>query len=97
MIRKLLILMDQRSMTLTELASEMDMTEADLKSRMEMMVRMGQLEAVMLDGEEPEPDAKCPGCVMASTCRDDTCSEGAPVVGYRLTEKGRRLARGGEG
>ena len=97
MIRRLLALMDERSMTLSELAREMDMTEADLKSRMEMVVRMGHLEAVTIDGDDMDAEGRCPNCVMASVCREEDCSDGIPVVGYRLTDKGRRLARGGEG
>ena len=70
------------------------MSEAELKSRLEMMVRMGHLEAIPLEGDGRQPDMDCPGCVMASLCREEDCSEGPPVVGYRLTDKGRRLARG---
>ncbi len=94
MIRKLLILVDQGSMALGDMAVEMDMTEADLKGRMEMMVRMGHLEAMTIDEESPDPEGDCPGCVMASKCQDDTCTDGPVVVGYRITEKGRRIAQG---
>jgi hypothetical protein len=96
MIRKALMLIDRGSTTLSEMASELDMTEADLKNRLEMMVMMGHLEAVTIVGDSEEPEANCPGCVMASTCREDECSDGVPVVGYRLSDKGRRLARGAE-
>jgi len=94
MIRKALQLIDSGSITLSEMALELDMTEADLKSRLEMMVMMGQLEAVTIPGDAIDADGLCPGCVMASTCREDECSDGVPAVGYRLTEKGQRLARG---
>ncbi|UCC92929.1 MAG: hypothetical protein JSW25_09735 [Thermoplasmata archaeon] len=96
MIRKALVLIDKGSITLSEMAMELDMSEADLKSRLEMMVMMGHLEAVTIAGDSHDPDLDCPGCLMASTCREDECSEGVPVVGYRLTDKGRRLARGKE-
>ena len=97
MIRRMLALVDGGSITLSEMAHELGLTEADLKGRLEMQVRMGNLEAITLDVDDPEPEERCPGCVMASVCRDETCSDGAPVVGYRLTDKGRRIARGGEG
>jgi hypothetical protein len=61
-----------------------------------MMVMMGQLDAVTIDGDSTQPEMNCPGCLMASTCREDDCSDGVPVVGYRLTDKGRRLARGND-
>ena len=93
MIRKLLILVDQGSMTLGDMAVEMDMSEADLKGRMEMMVRMGHLKAITIDEESPDPEGDCPGCVMASKCQEETCSDGPTVVGYRITEKGRRIAQ----
>ncbi len=94
MIRELLILVDQGSMTLGDMAVKMDMSEADLKNRMEMMVRMGHLEAMAIGEESPDPEGDCPGCVMASKCQDDTCSDGPVMVGYRITEKGQRIARG---
>lgn len=94
-MRKLLRLMDTRSMTLSELASRLSLTESELKSRMELLVQMGNLEAVYVEDAPSEEGEGCPGCVLASVCKDeDTCSEGRPVVGYRLTDKGRRLARG---
>ena len=94
MIRKLLTLIDQGSMTMGEMAVEMDMSEADLKGRMEMMVRMGQLEAITIDEGSPDPEGDCPGCVMAARCREEVCSDGPVVVGYRMTEKGRRIVHG---
>jgi len=94
MIRKALQLIDRGSITLSEMAIDLGMTEADLKSRLEMMVMMGHLEAVTIPGDAIDPEGHCPGCIMASTCRADECSDGAPAVGYRLTDKGRRLARG---
>ena len=97
MIRKVLGMIDSGSTTLSEMARELGMSEADLKSRLEMMVIMGHLEAVRLDGGPDQTEDACPGCLLASTCRDDTCSEGEPVVGYRLTEKARRLVLGEEG
>jgi len=58
-------------------------------------VQLGNLEAVHLEGGPGGTEEGCPGCVLAAVCRDeDSCTEGRPVVGYRLTEKGRRLARG---
>ena len=94
MIRKALQLIDNGSITLSEMSIELGMTEADLKSRLEMMVMMGQLEAVTIPGDTVDPEGHCPGCTMASTCKVDECSDGVPVVGYRLTEKGQWLARG---
>ncbi len=91
MIRKALALIDGGSLTMSELALEMDMTEADLKSRLEMMVMMGHLEAIKLTVEDGDPEERCPGCLMAGSCRTDDCSDGPPVVGYRLTDKARRL------
>jgi hypothetical protein len=89
-------MIDHGSITLSDMAVELGMTEADLKSRLEMMVMMGHLEAVTISGDTMDADMDCPGCLMASNCRDEVCSEGVPVVGYRLTDKGRRLARGRE-
>lgn len=97
MIRKALRLIDKGSITFSEMALELGMTEADLKNRLETMVMMGHLEAVTIPGDSVDPEGHCPGCVMASTCREDVCSEGVPLVGYRLTEKGRRLVRSEEG
>ena len=94
MIKKMLVMIDQGPMTLSEMAEQTDLTEADLKNRLEMMVRMGHLEALHLDADAQEPEAACPGCVMAAKCQAEECSDGPPVVGYRLTDKGRRLARG---
>jgi hypothetical protein len=94
MIRKALALIDKGSTTLSEMALELGMTEADLKARLENMSRMGLLEAVTIPADAADPEGHCPGCVMASTCKDDVCSDGNPTVGYRLTDKGRRLARG---
>jgi len=96
MIRKTLALIEAGSLTISELALEMGMTEADLKSRLEMMVMMGHLEAITVPMDADDPEEHCPGCLMAGTCRTDTCSDGVPVVGYRLTDKARRLL-GGEG
>jgi hypothetical protein len=93
MIRKTLAMIDQGSITLSQMALELGMTEADLKSRLETMVMMGHLEAITVPGDANDPEEHCPGCVMASICKDEVCSEGAPVVGYRLTEKGRRIVR----
>jgi hypothetical protein len=94
MIRKALELIDAGSITLSEMALELGMTEAELKTRLETMVRMGHLEALTIPGDAVDPDGHCPGCLMAGTCRDEVCSDGVPLVGYRLTEKGRRLVRG---
>ncbi len=96
MLRKALMLIDKGSITFSEMALELDMNEADVKNRLETMVMMGHLEAVTIPGESADPEGHCPGCVMASTCKQDACSDGIPVVGYRLTEKGRRLARSEE-
>jgi hypothetical protein len=91
-------MIDRGSITLSEMALELGMTEADLKSRLETMVRMGHLEAITIPADAERPDDHCPGCVMASTCREDVCSEGVPVVGYRLTDKGKRIiGKGKEG
>ena len=96
MIRKMLTFIDQGSMSLGDMAVEMDMSEADLKGRMEMMVRMGHLEAITIEEGNPDPEGDCPGCVMASKCEEDICSDGPTIVGYRITEKGQRIARGAE-
>lgn len=97
MIRNALALIDRGSITLSEMAMELGMSEPDLKNRLEMMVMMGHLEAVTITGDSMDAELDCPGCLMASTCREDECSDGVPVVGYRLTDKGRRLAQGKEG
>ncbi len=97
MIRNTLTMIDEGSITLSEMALELGMTEADLKSRLETMVMMGHLEAITIPGDSDAPEEHCPGCVMAGTCREDMCSGGVPVVGYRLTEKGRRIVRSGRG
>ncbi len=94
MIKRMLVMIDRGSMTLSAMAFQMGLTEAELKNRLEMMVRMGHLEAMTIDGDSLHPEADCPGCVMASKCKTEECSNGPPVVGYRLTDKGRRLARG---
>lgn len=96
MIRELLILVDQGSLTLGDMAVKMDMSEADLKGRMEMMVRMGHLEAIAIDEWSSAPEGDCPGCVMASKCQEETCSDGPVIVGYRITEKGRRIGQSPE-
>ena len=90
MIRKTLALIEEGSLTLSELALELGMTEADLKSRLEMMVMMGHLEAMTIPLDADDPEERCPGCLMAGTCRTEVC-DGVPVVGYRLTEKALRL------
>lgn len=97
MIRKALRLIEKGSITLSAMADELGMTEADLKNRLETMVMMGHLEAVRIPGDSRDPQLHCPGCVMASTCRRDVCTDGAPVVGYRLTEKGSRLIGSDQG
>ena len=97
MIRKALALIDRGSITLSEMAMELDMSEADVKNRLEMMVMMGHLEAVTIPADTTDAEADCPGCIMSSRCREDECSDGVPVVGYRLTEKGKRMAQGMEG
>ena len=97
MIRKALAIIDRGSITLSVMAQELGLTEADLKNRLETMVMMGLLEGIPIPGDAIDPEEHCPGCVMASTCREDVCSEGVPVMGYRLTDKGRRLARNGGG
>jgi predicted ArsR family transcriptional regulator len=97
MLRKLLALLNQGSMTFSEVAVAMDLTEVELRNRLDMMVRMGQLEAVPIMGDSMDPEGDCPGCVLSGRCHDDDCSDGVPTVGYRLTEKGMRLARKGEG
>jgi DNA-binding HxlR family transcriptional regulator len=94
MIKRMLVMLDRGSTTLSGMARQMDITEAELKNRLEMMVRMGHLESVPLHGDDPGSMANCPGCILASRCKVDECSGGPPVVGYRLTDKGRRLARG---
>ena len=93
MIRRLLVLLDQGSMSFSELAEELGLTQVDLKGRMELMVRMGHLEAIDLRGHHEDGGGGCPGCVLSGRCRDKTCDDGTPMVGYRLTEKGMRLAR----
>ena len=97
MIRKALRLVEKGSITLSAMAEVLDMTEADLKNRLETMVMMGHLEAVRIPGDSQDPQLHCPGCVMASTCRQDVCTDGVPVVGYRLTEKGQRLVSSDRG
>ena len=96
MIRKLLTLIDKSSMTFGEMAVKLDMSEADLKGRMEMMVRMGQLEAITM--------ADLIGTLYEFGRRDadnrppltGMCSDGPTVVGYRMTEKGRRIVQAPE-
>ena len=97
MIRKALALIDRGSITLSEMAMELDMSEADVKNRLEMMVMMGHLEAVTIPADTMDAEADCPGCIISSRCREDECSDGIPVVGYRLTDKGKRMAQGMEG
>ena len=95
MIRRLLELLDQGSMTFGQVAKEVGLTEAELRSRMDMLVRMGHLEAVPIGGDSLDPGADCPGCILSGRCLSDSCSDGVPTVGFRLTEKGMRLARKG--
>ncbi len=95
MIRRLLVLLDEGSMTFGQLAVEMGLTEAELRGRMEMLVRMGHLDSVPLAGDSPDPGADCPGCVLSGRCLTDSCTDGVPTVGFRMTEKGRRLVRKG--
>ena len=97
MLRKLLMLLDQGSMTFSEMASAMEVSEVDLRNRLDMLVRMGHMEGVPIMGDSEDPSGDCPGCVLSGRCFDDSCSDGKPTVGYRLTEKGMRLARKGEG
>ena len=97
MLRNLLRLLDQGSMTFSEVATAMEMSEVDLRNRMDMLARMGHLETVPIMGTSEDPSGDCPGCVLSGRCLDDSCSDGKPTVGYRLTEKGLRLARKGVG
>lgn len=96
MIREALEMIDRGSITLSKMAQELGMSEADLKNRLEMMVMMGHLEAVTIPRSAIDPEGHCPGCLMASTCKGDVCSEGVPIVGYKLTDKGRRMVHGKE-
>jgi DNA-binding HxlR family transcriptional regulator len=87
----MLVVVAEGTRSFSELADEFGLREPELKNRLEMMVRMGYLEAIHAH-EVPEEELHCHGCLMAARCKDDDCSDGPPVVGYRLTEKGRRVA-----
>jgi hypothetical protein len=93
-IRQLLALLDEGGLTFSEVASRVGLGEVELRNRLEMMASLGHLEAVPVRGDGRGPEDQCPGCVFSARCKKDTCSDGSPVVGYRLTDKGRRLARG---
>ncbi len=91
MIRHVLQMIAEGGIPLPELAAKIGLREPELKNRLEMMVRMGYLEAINIT-EVPEGELPCHGCLMAARCKDEDCSDGPPVVGYRLTEKGKRVA-----
>jgi predicted ArsR family transcriptional regulator len=93
-IRQLLAVLDEGGMTFAEVAARLGLGEMELRNRLDMMASMGHLEAVPVGGDDRDPAGSCPGCVFSSRCKEDTCSDGMPVVGYKLTDKGRRLARG---
>ena len=93
-IGQLLVMLDEGGLTLSEMAERSGLGEVELRNRLEVMASMGHLEVVPIMGDDLGPDGSCPGCVFSSRCKADTCSDGMPIVGYRLTDKGRRLARG---
>ena len=93
MIRQILTLLEEGDMTFSEVAGRMGLSEPELRNRLEMMTSMGHLESVPIQGDTLDPSADCPGCAFSSSCVEDSCSDGVPVVGYRVTDKGRRLAR----
>lgn len=93
-IRQLLVLLDSGGLTFSEVAERAGLGEVELRNRLDVMASMGHLEVVPIMGDDQDPEGTCPGCVFSSRCKQDTCSDGMPVMGYRLTDKGKRLARG---
>lgn len=97
MIRKVLSMLGEGSASLGEIATSLGLTESQLKGRLELMVRMGYLERLTVDGAPGDVQPECPGCLLAGICRDETCSREGLVVGYRLSRKGMRVAGGRRG
>jgi len=71
--------------TLPALAAELNMTQDALLERLFMMERFGYV--VRSGGCEEKPHTETPSCC----CSGCSCSGGG-IVGYALTEKGKRLA-----
>lgn len=71
--------------TLPGLAAELNMTQDALLERLFMMERLGYI--VRSGGCEGESRTETPSCC----CSGCSCTAGG-IVGYALTEKGRRLA-----
>jgi DNA-binding HxlR family transcriptional regulator len=89
MMRAIAERMAGRGFTLPELAIELDVEQDALLERLFMMERLGFIvRSGGCNGSSHAEDApcRCPGC---SGCREP---RGREVVGYTLTEKGKRLA-----
>ncbi len=91
MIKEFLKLMSLENLTLAEITQKLKISRDELKNRLEMMKRMGYIEA--LSEDKPNSESACASCRMTKFC--SPCSEGNAgnlrITVYRLTDKGRRV------
>ncbi len=87
MIKETLRLMSVGGTTLSGIAQELGTTQEGLKTLLGILERMGYVET----STEGYDGAGCASSCPVSCCA--ACGEGTPIVAYRLTEKGKRVAQ----
>jgi len=95
MIKEILKLMSNGTGTLSGIARELGISREELKSRLEMMERMGYLEEFhgdRGDGCGSAARSACAFCSIGKVCSDTGENDMSKTRRYMLTEKGKRIA-----
>jgi hypothetical protein len=93
MIKQILILLSQGTLTIAEIAHEMNMSKEDVMNHFEMMERMGYLEKSTITATTDrihEPGRVCAFCPEAKRClsKKTICGDG---IYYQMTPKGKKI------
>ena len=88
MIKEILSLSSKGNLSFSEISRELKISQDELKHQMEMMERMGYLEAICEPPSSTED--KCRFCSMGGSCSGGGANHPSGKT-YRLTEKGKRV------
>lgn len=86
-MKKILQAFTSGATTPKQIAQSLGVSGDALHSRLDTLLSLGYLEPVG-DGCEAEQTPSCSGCNSSPACSSDAT---APLSGWRLTEKGKRL------
>lgn len=92
MIKEILQLMASGKLSLSEMSSELSITNEELKNRLELMRHLGYVEILCETTSKSNGKMKCSCCPQQKSCSEST-NRDKFGISYGLTNKGKRVSK----